>query len=373
MSNSSKKILMLILTVMLIFVFAGCGRPGDVPEPVDVPKPVEEPGEDGQVYEPVTITVAELMPPVGAHSETLMYFKEELYNRSDGNINVEIHWDATLLGFEEVLRGVQVGSADMTIINVTFFPTELPTWQVFNTYLTGPDDLKAQFEMKQKAINEIPNFHEEFEKQNQKIVYTLSYTPAMFGTHKQIESIKDGDLEGLSIRAASRWHLVMLREAGATPVSLSWGEVYEALDRRTIDGCYTSIDSFARASLDEVTPYYVWHGALWVPQPVMYTMNLDFWDSLSPATQDLITEVAAEAEELGQLLNEEDIQKSIDIMIERSDVVIEYLDDEEIEWWTNLKGVRELPLVWAEEVEKLGVPAKDILETIGELRKEYIK
>jgi TRAP-type C4-dicarboxylate transport system substrate-binding protein len=180
------------------------------------------------------------------------------------------------------------------------------------------------------------------------------------------------DIKGKQFRAPSRWQLAMLQAVGTIPVSLGWPEVYTALDRGTLDGTFTSVDSYERYSIDEVAPYYLWDESLWTPQPFIFTINKDVFNSLLEQDQEIIMQVAAEAEQKGIDLNDADVERGINSMIERSNAVIKKMSAEDLEYWESLPAVQELPDIWAEESEEKGIPGRDIVKRIREIRAEYM-
>lgn len=65
------------------------------------------------------------------------------------------------------------------------------------------------------------------------------------------------DLQGVKLQASNKVSTAMATALGATPISLNVGEMYEALQRRTVDGVFMPWTAFDPFKLDEVTHYHV--------------------------------------------------------------------------------------------------------------------
>ncbi len=353
-----KKTCIWLLVVLFVFSLGvGCS-----------PKQEVKPGggdEEEANFKPVTLRWAELAPPVGAMSETIIWMTEEIEKRTEGRVKIEVYWDNILMAPYELLRGVMTGATDIGSVHVGYFPSALPTWGVFNTFLTGPESILEQIQLKDRVINEVPAFNAELDRWNQRMISQMSFQPGTIGMTKPITSVQE--LQGKTVRAPSSWLLAMLEAAGAIPISMPFPEVHTALDRGTLDGMYTSIDSFERFFFDEAANHFIWHPTLWMPQVYIVSINNDVWNSLLEKDQQIILAVGREALPMCAELTEADIERSIDVMIERSDAVVTRLTDAEVEAWKNHPDVLKLPDKWVEDVEKEGIPGEYIMEKILEI------
>lgn len=101
------------------------------------------------------------------------------------------------------------------------------------------------------------------------------------------------DVQGLRLIAGAKINTQAVSAIGAAPLSINVGDMYEALERGTADGCimpYTAFDPF---KLAEVTHYH-----LEVPfgsAAAMVFMSKTKWDSLSPAIQQVFNDNSGEA------------------------------------------------------------------------------
>jgi TRAP-type transport system periplasmic protein len=100
------------------------------------------------------------------------------------------------------------------------------------------------------------------------------------------------DLTGLKVRASGSLSARLVQLLGGTPVSLQPSEMYEGLQRGTIDAVVTGWSAFEPFKLQEVARYH-----LEVPLGIsssMHFMSKKKFDSLSPRAKQILTENSGE-------------------------------------------------------------------------------
>ncbi len=101
------------------------------------------------------------------------------------------------------------------------------------------------------------------------------------------------DVRGLRLIAGGKMNTEGVTAIGAAPLSINVGDMYEALQRSTADGCIMPYTAFNPFKLDEVTKYH-----LEVPfgsAGAMVFMSKTKWDSLPPAVQKIFDDNSGEA------------------------------------------------------------------------------
>jgi TRAP-type C4-dicarboxylate transport system substrate-binding protein len=112
-----------------------------------------------------------------------------------------------------------------------------------------------------------------------------SQLPFQLYTVKKITKV--AQLKGLKIRT-SPMYVDFLKALGATPISTSPGEVYEALERGVVDGLMWPLVSIRGYGWHEVANYVVGPPFYKVSHPLL--MNAKKWDSLPKHIQDVLME-----------------------------------------------------------------------------------
>ena len=114
---------------------------------------------------------------------------------------------------------------------------------------------------------------------------------------KEIHS--PADLQGLKIRVPSgEVALETFRALGADPISMSWGEVYTALQQGTVDGHENSYMTIDSGSIQEVNPYIT--ELNWQYECYGLIANSNDFNSWNEATQQAVLEAGQEASQWGR-------------------------------------------------------------------------
>ena len=114
---------------------------------------------------------------------------------------------------------------------------------------------------------------------------------ALSTTTKDITTMTD--YTGLLIRTSSRPQQFLANELGMSAVNTTAYELYDALSRGTVDGGFQQIPDWASYGLDELYKYAI-DGISFGHFTAGMGWNLDFWNSLPPVVQQIITDAADE-------------------------------------------------------------------------------
>lgn len=101
------------------------------------------------------------------------------------------------------------------------------------------------------------------------------------------------DLSGFKIGVQGRVPSQLISELGGTPVSIQPGDMYEALQRGSVDGSIISWAGFAPYKLQEVTAYHI--EAPLGQSTSMFFMARKKFDALPEAARKVLEDISAEA------------------------------------------------------------------------------
>lgn len=320
---------------------------------------------------PITLTVADYKNPSDLTGKGLLVLQEEIEKKTNGMVKLKIYWSESLLKGKEILRGVEDGVADMGNVNPNYYPNQLPIGGVFNVIPRGPAKYESQLMIYKKVMEEVPAWKEEFFAHNQIPIYIFAMSDKAICSTKKMESLDD--FKNQKMRAASRWLLKMIEGAGATPVSVPWGDCYMALQTGTIDSVLTNLGSLHHAKLDEVAQDILLLPGLWAKPAVFYTINTDVWNSLSEEIQEQIKEAIESTNVRYSELYAEDWSTCISETKEMG-CRVNSLSKDDMNKWTNMSVVDEIQAQWVEEMEKQGFEeAKEILEKIKNIVADVVE
>ena len=103
----------------------------------------------------------------------------------------------------------------------------------------------------------------------------------------------NGKLTGMKVRALPSWNGVV-RELGAVPVVISFGELYSSVEKGVVDGLiWTSVGAL-NFKFHEVAPHLI--NPTFGSVSYLLMMNLDKWNGLESAKQKLLLEAGLQLE-----------------------------------------------------------------------------
>lgn len=127
------------------------------------------------------------------------------------------------------------------------------------------------------------------------------------------------DIQGLKLRViAAPVYIDLFTQLGANPVPMTFGEVYGALESGAIDGQDNPLAVIQSAKFAEVQDYLSITRHIYTGMP--FLMSKKTWDSLSEDEQNVITEAADEAKQLGRDLVQQQEASAIETLGEEMEV-----------------------------------------------------
>ncbi len=137
------------------------------------------------------------------------------------------------------------------------------------------------------------------------------------------------DIEGLKIRIPGiTMYTDLFRELGADPATMTFSEVFTALQQGTIDGQENPIDVIYSSKLNEVQDYItMWNYSY---DPLVLGINKDLYDSLSKEDQELFKKLGKEAAAYQVEITREREKEQIE-ELEEAGLNFYYPTEEEIE------------------------------------------
>lgn len=216
-------------------------------------------------------------------------FAAKVDELSGGNIAIEIFPDRQLGDVKELTEGVRFGTVDMTINSSSAMADQLPAIEALQLPF-----LIDGYEQFAEAVT-TPEAQALYADLGSSGAVALTiYEGGMrhfLTVDTKIESMDD--FQGLKTRVAPvRLHLDIWNAVGVNPTPMAYGEVYTALETRTIDAVETNISSIEAEKYNEVakevllTGHYMWPGLL--------MMNKAKYDSLTPEQQEILERAALE-------------------------------------------------------------------------------
>ncbi len=276
-------------------VFAGCIAAG-----LALAAPVP-----AALAQEVTMRIAHLNPadPFESHSGAMTaVFKSLVESASNGEIEVQLFPNGQLGKDAEVIDQVRAGLVESTISSAGGMAQHYPLVGVFDIPFAFPNIGVAS-----RVIDMDSDFGEKFvddleEKTGLKVLGLIDSGGffAFTNSERPIETVED--MDGLRIRTMTLpTHEAMVDALGGQPTPLPWAEVYTALQTGVADGQMNPIPIIAFAKFDEVQEYLSVTNH--IITPYIWTMNADFYDSLSEEHRDIVDWAAEVATDAGRSMS----------------------------------------------------------------------
>ncbi|TCK31120.1 tripartite ATP-independent transporter DctP family solute receptor [Ancylobacter aquaticus] len=214
-------------------------------------------------------------------------------------------FDNATIGDEVVhMQQVRTGQIDMTPLGSDAVSLN-PVWSIFDMpfifadraavakALDGPFGQELAASMREKAGLEVLAFGEIGFRQITNSVRPIK-TPA--------------DFKGMKIRVpGSETRMLTFKTLGATPVNMNFGEVFLALQNKTIDGQENPLNDIVERSLNEVQPNISISNHVYTP--ITFVMNARKFAALPDDQKAMLKEAALEsAKEIRELGAAKDVE-----------------------------------------------------------------
>lgn len=224
------------------------------------------------------------------YSRATAEWAELVEERTDGRVTVDISYGESLLDAAEVLPGIAEGRADAGFVVDSMYQNQLPLTSASSIPFDRTNGV-AQALAFHQMYRDNEQYRAEWEDLGVHMLHFQPSAPAAIGSNDPIETLDD--LAGKSIRCLG-FICNALQGIGANPVAISSAEIYEAMERGTIDGwtAYPFQDILAN-QFQEVTEYVTDPGMgayIQASTPI----NLEVWNSLPADVQDTLTELSEE-------------------------------------------------------------------------------
>ena len=308
--NHRKMIPVLALLLALVLL-AGCSSAAN--------------GGGDSAYQKIDLVMAVNGTDTQIDTRVAKYFAELVEERSGGNVTVDVFPNDQLaggnatMGIEMIAQG-SVDLAAYATCTLAVIDSQLPVATIpwaFDSYAEAReviDSTGGQYyaeRLAAKGITYIGSFHNGFRQL----------------TNSKTVVDEPADLKNLKIRVpGSEVYMGFFRALGADPTSMSWSEVFTAIQQGTIDGQENGVSVTATAKMDEIQKYMtMWNYSY---ENDLFIANTEIWENLDENTRQLLTDCAKEACNWGRDALEAEEAELLE-GFEKNGMEITYLTDEQ--------------------------------------------
>jgi len=303
-------------------------------------------------------------PNGGARADALQWFADQVAERSDGDLRMDIQWGGALFKANAAVQSIADGVADTGSVIAVYYPQEMAAYGIADLPVNNPDawvGMRATDEL----MRSNPAIAEDLADKN--LVYIGTWTTSQVNIGCKGDAIRTvADIDGKKVRGVGAYGKVF-GEEGANMVNMSIYDAYQGLDTGLID-CSQGY-SYAVAALKqaEVMDNYTllnWGqvGGLGI------FMNKFMYDSLDPKQQDVLTSTGADmADEFGRMITTAN-DNAIASMKEQNVEIIELPAEERAKL---VEAGQKFLGQWVETASASGLPAEQMLEDYQALITKY--
>ena len=241
----------------------------------------------GAQAKPVVWNLPTVAAPSYFHTVNYNALAAKVKEKSGGRMEIRVHPASSLYPSAELIPAVLDGRTELGTVLASYLtdvlleigPLELP-------FMTGSVE-----EHKKAALQLRPFYTERFARQGLKLLSIHAWPSQQIFSTVPIRSV--ADWKGKKIRVYGADSANIARLLGAAPVNINFGEVYSALEKRTVDGAMTSATNAEPMKFFEVAKYLdYWYLAGAAMEWLV--ANQKAWDALPKDLQHVVLEALKE-------------------------------------------------------------------------------
>lgn len=339
---------MLVLVVLLLSVFSSSGC-----------STVED---DNEVIE---LSLSHFFPedhPI--ETELIQKWIDTIENETNGKLRITSYPDELMLDAEEIYDGVVTNEIDIGLSVFSYSRERFPLLEVFELPGIMYNNSRVASMVAWHGIKELrPN-----EVKDSQLMMVFATGPGDMFSKRPIQNLED--LQGLEVRATGR-NADMLDLLGATPISMSQSDTYEALQSGVVKANLSPPEVLKNWKQAEVVEYST-------STPFLYNtlfflnINLDVWNSLSDDTKNKIESINEELQvEIAIGLWDRMNEKALKWAVEEKGLNLISLSETEMDRWK--EKVKPVQQDYINKMEEQNLSGEKALEVVLRLSEKYNK
>ncbi|MDR5902029.1 TRAP transporter substrate-binding protein [Halomonas icarae] len=249
------------------------------------------------------------------HTVNIREFTEDVREATDGELDITVHSNGSLIGHAEIKNSVRRGIVPMGEVIMSRLANENPIFEVDSVpYLAASyEEAWTLWEASREIIAE------ELQKQGLRLLFAVPWPPQGIYTNQAIES--GDDLKNLSMRAYNTASERIAQLVGAVPTQVEVPDIPTAFSTGRVEAMITSPATGADTKAWDYLNHFN-HAQLWLPKNMIIVSEKAF-SRLSEDTQQALLEAAADAETRGWEMSQQETTDAIAVLKENGITVTE--------------------------------------------------
>lgn len=296
-----------------------------------------------------------------AQAITTQWFADQFAERTGGKHQIEIFWGGSVAKAREIPTALSAGVGDIGDVITPYFPDLLPLNNAVGFYIPQPMSTLEVGQAMEQWHSDYPQYAEELKQQNMRAIGFRPLESYGLLCTNPVASVDD--MKGLRIRSYGFAYPALIEAMGATPVSISTSDAYEALQRSVID-CTPIGPALARGwKFDEVAKYYVE-----VPFGASFghiiMMNLDSYNAMDEDTQTVLNQLGQDYLVEYSTMLDQDAARVRDLWQGELGVEVIEFPAAELQALVADEKVQAVRNEWNAKAKALGLPLEDVLQKL---------
>lgn len=297
-----------------------------------------------------------------AQAISTQWFADQFKERTGGKHEIEIFWGGSVAQVREIPEVLASGLGDFGDIVTPYFPDQMPLNNAIGFFIPQPLDSQGVGRAMEEWHAKYPQFSEELASQNLRAIGFRPLESYGLLCTKPVRSV--AEMKGLRIRSYGFAYPALIEAMGATPVSISTSDAYEALQRSIVD-CTPIGPALARGwKYDEVAKYY-----MEVPFGASFghllAMNLDSYNNMDEETRAVVDQLGKDyLDKYSSMLAEDDARVrelwkgdlGVEVVAFPGDELIALVNDPKVQ------AVRD---EWIEKAKTVDLPVEEIVQSLA--------
>jgi TRAP-type C4-dicarboxylate transport system substrate-binding protein len=304
-------------------------------------------------------------------------FCEKVKEYTKGEVEIELYIDGLLANHDETFHGVQDGSITIGVISpyVNLIPGGMVNWMPWT--ISNWEESAIAYDLKDGILHKV--MEKAYNDVGMHVLFHVAFGPYGVGNTKRAVRTP-ADFKDLKFRVSNSLGPVralenMAKGTGMTVQTVPWAEIYNALSRGVVDGCWSLWPTLIDERIAEVLKHYTDLNFIWDNQNVI--INKEIWDRQPQNIKYAVTRAAAEA----QTLNDKGTAAALGEYIKKLDadpnIELTFLTPEER---AVFEKASDMPAIWKELCDpwlETAFPGQDmsrkVQDELARIRQEVIE
>ena len=248
------------------------------------------------------------------HTQNVRTFVEDVKKGTNGQVDITVHSNASLIKHPDILRAVQTGQVPMGEILISQFGNEDPMFELDSLpfLATGYDQAWKLYQASKATLDK------RFAAKGMRVLYSVPWPGQALFSKVPVNQMSD--LKGVKFRAYNPATSRIAELAGAVPTTVQAAELSQAFATNLVSAMLTSSSTGVSSKAWEYSKYYYDTNA-WHPRNVVI-VNERAWQRLPEGQRAAIAKAAADAEKRGWELCKENDEKGKKVLADNGMQVV---------------------------------------------------